>query len=118
MANETTSRTDSVLSDVVTHKIRNKKEGTFCYLKYTKGSGGTNVSLAFTFIDPDLNATDEYKQIYLDSSMVPVVQTFSFSASGNYRIPVPVAQGEKIVKATVTYTGGTASAAVVDFRDE
>lgn len=117
MSNTASSRTDSCVAGVVTHKIRNKKEGTFCYLKYAKG-GGSSVSIAFTFIDPGLHATDEYQEIYLSAPTTPAVQTYSLSASGNYRLPVPVAQGEAVIKATVTFTGGSDQTLVVDFRDQ
>ena len=117
MANAASSRTDPCVADVITHKIRNKKEGTFCYLKYTKGDG-TSVSIAFTFIDPGLHATDEYQQVYMSAPTTPAVQTYSLTASGNYRIPVSVAQGEATVKATVSFTAGTTQELVVDFRDQ
>ncbi len=117
MANAVASRTSPVIGTVVTHRIPNKKDGVHCYLKYTKGDG-TSMSLKFTFIDPELHPTDEYQQIYLNATMAPAVLTYPFSASGNYRIPVPLALGEKAVKATVTFTGGTTQEAVVDFRNE
>jgi hypothetical protein len=117
MANTTTSRTSLVAADVVIHAVGGSKDGVQCYLKYTKGSGGTNVSIQFTFICRPLSTTDEYQPIYLAAG-VPTVLTYVFTASGNYRIPVPLARGETTVKATLIYTGGTASAAVVDFRNE
>lgn len=117
MANTTTSRTSLVAADVVTHAVGGSKDGVQCYVKYTKGSGGTNVSIQFTFINRSISASDEYVPIYL-SSGTPTVLTYVFTASGNYRIPVPLARSETTVKATLTYTGGTASSAVVDFRNE
>ncbi len=45
-----------------------------------------------------------------------VVQAFEFTASGNYRIPLPMAEGETTVKAAVTFTDGATQALVVDFR--
>jgi len=117
MANTTTSRTSLVAADVVTHIVGGSKDGVQCYVKYTKGSGGTNVSIQFTFICRLLSSSDEYVPIYLAAG-VPTVLTHVFSESGNYRIPVPLARGETTVKATLTYTGGTASSAVVDFRNE
>jgi hypothetical protein len=117
MANTLTSRTSAVDSGVVTHKCPGKASGVHMYLKYTKGAG-TNVAIVLTFIDPNLSATDEYKPIYLDGSMLPAVLSYTFSASGNYRVPVPMALGETTVKAAVTFTDGADQALVLDFRGE
>ena len=117
MANTLTSRTSPVADGVVTHQVPGKASGVHLYLKYAKGDG-TNVSIVLTFIDPDLHATDEYQPIYLDAAMLPAVLSYIFSASGNYRIPVPMALGETIVKATVTFTDGATQTLVLDFRGE
>ncbi len=118
MANTLSSRTSAVDAGVVTHKVPAKKQGVVCYLKYTKGDG-TKVGIVFTFIDPDLLATDAYQLTFVNPTTgAVVVQAFEFSASGNYRIPVPMALGENTVKATVTFTDGTTQQLVVDFRVE
>ena len=116
-ANALTSRTSPVDTGVVTHRVPGKASGVQMYLKYAKGNG-TSVAIVLTFIAPELNATDEYKPIYLDASMVPAVLSYSFSASGNYRIPLPMALGETIVKANVIFTGGDTQTLVLDFRAE
>jgi hypothetical protein len=117
MANTLTSRTSPVSGGVVTHRVPGKASGVHMYLKYDKGAG-TNVAIVLTFIDPVLNATDEYKPVYLDASMLPAVLSYTFSASGNYRVPVPMALGETIVKAAVSFTDGEDQALVLDFRGE
>jgi hypothetical protein len=117
MANTVTSRTSAVAGSVVTHSIPGKASGFHLYLKYAKG-GGTSVSIALTFIDPNLSPTDEYQQIYFGSAMAPAVLNISLSASGNYRIPVPMAMGETVVKATVSFTGGSDQTLVLDIRGE
>jgi hypothetical protein len=86
-------------------------------MKYSKGNG-TSVLITPTFIDPDLDPTDQYQPIYLDPTMAPQPQSFSLSASGNYRIPVPMALGEKILVLTIAFTGGDSQALVVDVRNE
>jgi hypothetical protein len=117
MANTLSSRTSAVAGNVVTHRVPAKQEGVHCYLKYTKGDG-TKVSILFAFVDPDLHATDEYQPIYMAGAVTPAVQTYEFSVSGNYRIPVPMALSERVVKATVTFTDGATQALVVDFRNQ
>jgi hypothetical protein len=117
MANAVTSKTSPVAAGVVTHRVGGVKDGVHCYLKYAKGDG-TSVSVAFTFIAPDVSATDEYQPVYLSAPTVPAVQTYGFSADGNYRLPVPMASCEKIVKATVTFADGTTQTLVVNFRGQ
>jgi hypothetical protein len=117
MANSISSRTSPVAGLVVTHPVPGKASGVHLYLKYSKGDG-TSVAITLTFIDPDLNATDEYQQIYFDGTMAPTVLTYVLSATGNYRIPVSMALGEKTVKATVTFADGTTQTLVLDFRTE
>jgi hypothetical protein len=116
MSNTTTSRTSLVSSDVVSHIVRGSKDGVMCYLKYGKG-GGSSVAIQFTFICGGISTSDEYQPIYLAAG-TPTVLTHSFTASGNYRIPVPLGRSDTTVKATVSYTGGTDQTAVVDFRNE
>ena len=116
MANVTTSRTSGVANDVVTHPV-GKSQGAHMYLKYAKGNG-TSVQITLTFIDPKLSPTDEYQPIYFGALMAPSPLTITLSASGNYRIPIPMALGEEWIKATVVYTGGNTQALVVDFRNE
>jgi hypothetical protein len=115
MANALSSRTSAVAGTTVTHKVPAKRNGVVCYLKYTKGDG-TNVAIVFTFNDPELGS-DDYQQMFINpTNGQVVVQNFQFSADGNYRIPLPVAAGESMVKAAVNFTGGITQELVVDFR--
>ncbi len=116
MANAVTSRTSSVNGTVVTHKLPAFQKGAVAYLKYTKGDG-TSVAIKFAFIDPDLDASDEYEQMFVNPTNGQVMlQSFSFSADGKYRIPLPMQGEERTIVATVVFTGGTTQALVVDFR--
>jgi hypothetical protein len=116
MANSVSSRTSPVEGTVVTHKPK-FKEGTHLLLKYAKGNG-TKVSIKIVMVFPFLDVADEYQQIYLNDPVTPAVQTYEFSASGNYHIPIALPQGCQTIKATVTFTDGDTQVAVVDFRDE
>ncbi len=117
MANAVTSRTGSVSTGVVTHKLPAKAQGVHLYLKYAKGAG-TSVLITPTFIHRDLNATDEYQQVYFNSSMAPAPLAYTLTASGNYRIPIPMALGETELKLTVAFTGGTDQTLIADVRSE
>jgi hypothetical protein len=113
MADALTSKTGSVTANVVTFLVPGKKDGVFLMVKYNKGTG-TSVSLQPTLIAPHLHATDEYKPIYLDADAITVQpQSFKFTANGNYRIPISVGGGEKKLKITPTFVGGTDDQAVV-----
>ena len=116
MANTTTSRTSGIANNVVTHPV-GKSQGVHMYLKYTKG-GGTRVTITLTFIDPKLHATDEYQPIYFGALMAPAPLTLVLSASGNFRVPIPMALGEETIKASVAFTDGNDQALVLDFRNE
>jgi len=116
MANTTTSRTSGVANNVVTHPV-GKSQGVHMYLKYTKG-GGTRVTITLTFIDPKLNATDEYQPIYFGALMATTPLTIVLDTTGNYRVSIPMALGEETVKASVLFTDGANQALVVDFRNE
>jgi hypothetical protein len=117
VANVLTSRTDAVADGVVTHQVGGSKEGVQCYLKYSRGSG-SDLTIQFSFICGGISATDQYLPIYMATG-IPTVMTHTFTTSGNYRIPVPLARCETVVAATVTFGTATKSAtAVVDFRNE
>lgn len=118
MANTLTSRTSAVDTLTLTHKIPANKNGAVAYLKYAKGAG-TKVGVKFSFIDPDLNATDAYEQVFINPTTgAVVVQNFEVSADGNYRIPLPMCAGEKTVKVVVLFTDGDDQALVLDIRND
>ena len=94
----------------VTYKANND-EGVFLYLKYVKGTE-THITLTFECINPSLHATDEYYHVSLAGTALGVF-TMVISASGNYRIPVPVSASEKTVIANIVFSSATQSGAVV-----
>jgi len=106
--------TDTVFS--VTYPTYNHGEGVIFYIKWTAGTT-TAVSITFATIVPILSSTVNYNTISLSGSTV-VKTTYILAAAGNYRIPVPLAQAEQTVVATVTVTatGGT-GVLVCDFID-
>lgn len=112
MANTTSSSTGTVLSDVVTFNTANCANGMSLYVKYDKGNG-TSATITLTVINTDLSSSDQYK--FWDSTSLTVThEVFTFDTSGNFRIPVALALGETVLKATVAYTGGTTQTAVVN----
>jgi hypothetical protein len=118
MSNLASSRTDVYASDVITHPVQGKN-GTMMLVKYAKGSGGTSAVIALSMIASRLNATDEYKPIFLASDAItPTAQTFAFAADGNFIVPIAFPACVDVLKATVAFTGGSAQTMVVDFRDE
>jgi hypothetical protein len=117
MPNALSSRTSSVANGVVSHPVPAKAQGVHLYLKYTKGDG-TSVLIIPTFIDPELDPTDEYEPVYFDANMAPAVLKYVFAVSGNYRVPVPMALSEKKVNLAVAFTGGTTQVLVLDVRTE
>ena len=50
--------------------------------------------------------------------MNPALQAFTLAASGNYRIPIAMALGEKVIKFTVVFADGTTQSLVLDVRSE
>lgn len=114
MANALTSTTGAVAANVATFLVPGKKDGVFLMVKYDKGNG-TSVSLQPTLIAPNLSKTDEYQPVYLDTDGITVQpQSFKLATSGNYRIPITIGGGEKKMKLTPTFTGGTTQAVVAD----
>jgi len=112
MANTTSSITGTVSSDVVTFNIRNCAEGMTLYVAYDKGNG-TSATLTLTIINPDIHATTQYK--FWDSTSLTVThELFTFDTTGNFRIPIAMALGETVLKATVAYTGGTTQTMAVN----
>lgn len=112
MANTTSSKTGTVLSDVVTFNTKNAGNGMTIYTKYDVGNG-TSATITFTVKNSKLHATDAYR--YWDSSSLTVAgETYTFNATGNYRIALPLALDEDTLIATVAYTGGTTQTMVVD----
>jgi hypothetical protein len=111
MANTTSSITGTVVSDVVTFNTQNCANGVTLYIKYDKGNG-TSATITFTIKNPKLS-TDSYN--FWDSTSLTVAsETFTFDASGNFRIPLGIALDETVLVATVAYTGGTTQTMAVN----
>jgi hypothetical protein len=119
MASAATSRTDPYASSVITHKIQNKKDGTWMLVKHALGSGGTYAIITLTGIVPGIHATDEYEPVLIEADGITLdFQTYKIDTSGNYMIPIVVPDCVKTIKASVAFTGGSAQVMVVDFQDE
>lgn len=111
MANTTSSKTGTVVADVVTFNSKNCADGMTIYLKYNVGDG-TSAALTFTVKNSKLS-TDAY-QYWDTSSLTVAAETYTLNATGNYRIGLPLALDEDTLIATVVYTGGTTQTLVVD----
>ena len=92
---------------VVTYKTM-AVSGVVLMVKYTKGTEDS-VSITFDTINPSLHATDKYRHI--DNSAA--VYTMTFTATGNYRIPIELLPSEKIICANITFSAATQGGAVV-----
>lgn len=108
--------TDTVFS--ATYKLgpRDEANDVYCYIKYTKGAN--NLSLTFDTINASLHATDKYRITFITADDDVGVLTPALSATGNYRLAIPVAPGETQLIANLTFagTGGT-DIAVINFME-
>ena len=118
-ANTVTSSTGTVSGAdpgfVVAYRTR-QSNGVMLYIKYTAGATAY-VRLTFDVLNTSLHATDKYRHTSLTGTSLGAY-TIDISASGNYRIPIPVIFGETTVYANVTFSGaGLDGAAVVNIME-
>jgi hypothetical protein len=116
-ANTVTSSTGVVTGTdpnfVVTHPT-NSSMGSILYLKYTKGTE-SGITLTFDKLYPNLHATDVYRHVTLSGTALSAY-TMAITASGNYRIPIPVIAGERKIIVNVVYgSSAQGGATVVNF---
>jgi hypothetical protein len=89
----------------------NASQGVILYLKYTKG-GETGITLTFDKIVPSLSATDLYRHATLSGTALSAY-TMVITASGNYRIPLPVIPAESKVIVNIVYGSANQGGALV-----
>jgi hypothetical protein len=80
-----------------------QSNGVVLYVKYTQGTD-TGITITFDVLNTSLHATDKYRHTSLDGTALAAF-TMTISASGNYRIPVPVITSETTIYANITYSG-------------
>ena len=93
--------------------------GTIIYIKYTKG-GEASVTFTFTRKNPSLSTADLYTDYAynLYSGAVGLV-TVTFTASGNYALPLPVYASQASVVANIVFNtpAGAGGALIVNFME-
>jgi len=113
-ANTCTSSTGTVTgtdpSFVVAYRTQ-QTQGVLLYLKYTQGTD-THITITFDALNTSLHATDKYRHTSLEGTALGAF-TLVISASGNYRIPLPVTASETTIYANITFSGAGLSGAVV-----
>lgn len=94
----------------------NATEGVVLFLKYTKGTE-SHLTLTFETINRSLSTTDEYYLTSLSGTTLSVY-TMVITASGNYRIPIPIICTEKTIIANIVYgSTGSGGATVANFME-
>lgn len=99
---------------IVAYKTQ-QSQGVVLYVKYTRGSD-TGITITFDVLNTSLHATDKYRHTSLDGTALKAY-TMVISASGNYRIPIPVVCGETTIYANITYGGGADGVTVANFQE-
>ena len=116
-ANACTSSTGTVTgtdpSFILTRSVRNRNDGVFLYIKYTIGSAGA-LTITFTTkcVTSSITATDAYSIVQLSGSAISAL-TYTISASGNYKIPVPLCQFDDTLIVALTPTNAAGSGTIV-----
>ena len=97
MAANTATSTTGVISGtdpsfVLTQSVRNRRDGAFLFLKYTIGtSGSLTITITTKCVTSSITATDAYSIVQLSGSSITPL-TYTITAAGNYKIPIPLSQ--------------------------
>jgi hypothetical protein len=118
-ANTCTSKTGVVTGSdpnfVVTYQSKSS-EGLVLYLKYTKGTE-SGITLTFDSINTSLSTADKYRHVSLSGTTLSAYTMF-ISATGNYRIPLPIIPSEEKIAANIVYgSAGQDGVLVVNFME-
>ena len=76
-------------------------QGIIMYLKYTKGTE-TGITLTFDKKSPSLSSTDVYRHVTLTGTALSAT-SMVITASGNYRIPLPIVPAERTVIVNIVF---------------
>lgn len=79
---------------VLTQKV-NSDQGVVLLVKYTR-TAASDLTITLDTLNPSIHATDLYRMTSLTGTALGV-WTMVISATGNYRIPVPIISSEKEV---------------------
>jgi hypothetical protein len=104
------TKTGTDPSFIVAYKTR-QEQGVTLYLKYTQGTD-THITITFDVLNTSLHATDKYRHTALTGTALGAY-TLVISASGNYRIPIPVTASETVIYANITFSGAGLDGVVV-----
>ena len=116
-ANTCTSPTGTMTgtdaSFTLTQSVRNRREGAFLFLKYVIGTSGS-ITLTFSTkcTTSALTATDAYKIVQLSGSAISAL-SYTISAAGNYKIPIPLSQFDDTLIIGIVFGSAGADASVV-----
>ncbi len=114
-ANTCTSKTGTMTGSdpgfVLTQDVRNKKTGVFLFLKYTIGTSG-GLTVTIRTIVKHLSSTDLYQAILLTGAAVSAL-SYTIAASGNYKIPIPLALPDDVASIAIVFGSAGKDAAVV-----
>jgi hypothetical protein len=119
VANTCTSKTGTVSGTDGTFAVTyrpNASAGAILYIKYTKGSE-TGITLTFDTVNRALSTTDVYRYPVLSGTAMSAY-TMVITATGNYRIPLPLIPSEmKLVANVVFASTNSGGVAVVNFTE-
>ena len=93
---------------VITKVSQNHGEGLYAYLNLVIGTAGT-LTLTFDVADESLGTTTVYRMISLSGTAASAL-TYVFSATGKYRIPLPLGINETTLIINATYGSAAADA--------
>lgn len=116
-ANTCTSTTGTITgsdpSFVLTKNVRNREEGVFLYIKLTIGTASSlTVSFSTKCTTSSITATDAYSIIKLSGAAISAL-SYTISATGNYKIPVPLCEYDDTLIVTLTLGSASADAVIV-----
>ncbi len=114
--NTVTSVTGSVAAGVVTFNVQNIQKKAYLYVRYNDGDG-TSVAMTIGSINPLIHATEAYEHTELATATVAPI-TVTFNTAKNHRFEINMSPGEKTLKVTFVFTGGTTQAVVCDIYPE
>lgn len=119
VANTCTSSTGTVSGTDATFAVTyrpNSSAGAILYIKYTKG-GEAGITLTFDTINRALSAMDKYRYPVLTGTAMSAY-TMVLTATGNYRIPLPLIPSETRLVANIIFgTANQGGVAVANFTE-
>lgn len=91
--------------------------GVAMYVKFTTGAS-TSLTLTPKVVNDKISADDQYQFLTGVNGTFGAGEAAKITASGNYRIKLPVMPNEKSIVVGAAFAGGTSGVAVIDFCEE